>query len=191
LKEQHGNKPDDTTSRGGHMPPSPPSPPDTTSPSPTPAPTPPPDTTNTVRKKDETDIRREESNAKLGLITVSMIWDPKEDLDMALQQPNGKIINYYDGKRDPVTEGQHDVDWKPGSSNKPLENINIQKPESGTYKVYVRRYTKKVNAPAIDYKLTVDMNNKHYNASGKVRDINREDKYKNWQMAFQFNYPPR
>jgi hypothetical protein len=188
LKKQHENKPVDTTSGGGGTAPIPPSPPDTTSP---PPPPPPPDTTNTVRKDDETDTRRKESNADQGMITVSLIWDPNEDLDMALQQPNGKIINYYEGKFDPVTEGQHDVDWKPGSSNKPLENINIKKPESGTYKVYVRRYTKKVNSPAIDYKLSVDMNNKRYNVSGKVRDVNRQDKYKSWQMAYQFNYPPR
>ena len=95
--------------------------------------------------RDEEIIRRMRSEgAEDGVLSVSLIWDNLNDLDLLLVDPNDEVI--YAGRRMSSTGGVLDVDMnsKP-QSKKAIENIFWESsPPEGKYHVFVHHYHKHV-----------------------------------------------
>ena len=96
--------------------------------------------------------------AGVGDITVSMIWDSHDDLDLHIINPDESHI-YYSNKT--AGGGTLDVDANASSSNymePPIENIYYPTPASGHYKVYIRDYRDRTDSRSTHYKVKVIIN---------------------------------
>jgi len=88
--------------------------------------------------------------AHTGALQVSLTWFTKDDLDLHLLNPKNDLI-YYQKKMSRFSQERHanktvpnlDIDENVGhSTNTPVENIFINQPLKGTYKVYVDAFSK-------------------------------------------------
>mmetsp|Transcript_4005 Transcript_4005/g.7642 ORF Transcript_4005/g.7642 Transcript_4005/m.7642 type:complete len:929 (-) Transcript_4005:155-2941(-) len=106
---------------------------------------------------DEWSARMEREGAKLGDITVTLMWDDLSDLDLHAICPDGFEISYsfkYWRKGEGAqVQGNLDVDMNGGGgeSSEPVENIffgdlekDIEAP-SGKYKIFVQNYAYRGN----------------------------------------------
>ena len=80
------------------------------------------------------------SGALSGSITISMLWDTDDDLDLHVLTPSGEEI-YYSNKI--AAGGELDVDANVGgrTMDNPVENIFFEAPENGEYVVIVDCYS--------------------------------------------------
>ncbi|MDD4401076.1 MAG: chitobiase/beta-hexosaminidase C-terminal domain-containing protein [Desulfitobacteriaceae bacterium] len=82
------------------------------------------------------------SGAKTGPVTVSLLWNTNDDLDLHVTSPRGDTV--YHGNKTSLSDGKLDVDRQVNSFiTKPLENIYWSNPPKGTYKVEIIIYTKR------------------------------------------------
>ena len=97
----------------------------------------------------EVDIRGKEQGAQDGPVTVSLLWDTYDDLDLYVTAPNGEII--YQGKRSDSNGGVLDLDAQSITFvEEPLENIYWKNAPSGTYTVTVKMSSDR-NSSAVPY----------------------------------------
>ena len=97
------------------------------------------------RNPDENlDQRLAQEGAQTGDITVSMIWNTMDDLDLHIKTPSGDEI-YFANKQ--AGGGTLDVDMQaPGhivedpETNNPVENIYFPTPNPGEYRIWVKNY---------------------------------------------------
>jgi len=83
------------------------------------------------------DARLAEEGALSGDITISMLWNSDDDMDLHLVTPEGEI--FYMNKN--VGDGHLDVDMQVTDIvPSPIENIYVNNPPSGHYKVIVDNY---------------------------------------------------
>lgn len=88
----------------------------------------------------ESERRRREQRGLDGEITVTLIWNSNDDLDLSVLCPDGEPI-YYGQKNH--GNGCLDLDANAGSvtSDQPVENIFFARiPQSGLYRVIVNNY---------------------------------------------------
>lgn len=82
------------------------------------------------------------SGAKIGPVTVSLLWNTNDDLDLHVTSPRGDTVYY--GNKTSLSDGKLDVDRQVNSFiTKPLENIYWSSPPKGTYKVEIVVYTRR------------------------------------------------
>ena len=125
--------------------------------------------------EDEIRKRRTNYNGKTGNLTVSLIWESVDDLDLSLKEPNGQIISFKN--RISNSGGQLDVDMNANfvTVNDPLENIyyssNVPK---GRYQICVQYFTKNSSLAYVPYKVELNIageskifNNIHSNVKDK------------------------
>ena len=120
----------------------------------------------------ETDKIFIDAGAKVGKVTVSLLWNTTDDLDLHVTNPRGNTI-YYGNSSDSFG-GRLDVDRQVSTYVvNPIENIYWDNPPSGTYTVKVNVFSKRtegetpikvrviVNGEAKIYDLSVNtgMNN--------------------------------
>ena len=90
----------------------------------------------------EMEKRLKREGAKSGAITISLMWDNYNDIDLHCIDPRGEVI--YFGHRQSRSGGELDVDMNAGGpvSNEPVENIywENKKAIKGNYQVYVNHY---------------------------------------------------
>lgn len=86
--------------------------------------------------------RLQRAGAKKGFITVSLMWDNFNDLDLHCTGPNREEI-FYNNRKGRI--GELDVDMNAGSqrSREPVENLYFPKRLSGKYQVHVNHYSNK------------------------------------------------
>ena len=87
----------------------------------------------------EFDERLERAGARIGAVTVTLMWDSNADLDLAVTCPNGETISYGNGR---ACEGELDVDmnYGPNHAKRPVENVVWPgAPPSGSYQISIRR----------------------------------------------------
>ncbi|MBQ5330827.1 MAG: zinc-ribbon domain-containing protein [Oscillospiraceae bacterium] len=98
----------------------------------------------------------DEQGAQSGKITVSLMWDTYDDLDLHVFTPNGNEIYYSNSSAD---GGYLDVDANAGSERKtnPIENIFFEEPMSGDYWVYLYNYTDRTEGAATNYIVRVQV----------------------------------
>ena len=95
-------------------------------------------------REEEVVQRMESEGAQSGAMSISLIWDNLNDLDLLVVDPNDEVI--YSSKRNSSTGGVLDVDMnaKP-QSKKAIENIYWQdNPPQGHYHVFVHHYKKHI-----------------------------------------------
>lgn len=97
-----------------------------------------------AKKITEIDKIIEETGAKIGPVTVSLLWNTNDDIDLHVTSPNGDTINY--SNKSGSSGGRLDVDRQVSSFvENPVENIYWQNPPHGTYTVKVNMYNKRTS----------------------------------------------
>jgi outer membrane protein OmpA-like peptidoglycan-associated protein len=135
----------------------------------------------------EMEKRLKREGAKSGAITISLMWDNYNDIDLHCVDPNGEEIFF--GHKQSRSGGELDVDMNAGGpmSNEPVENIFWQnnKALKGKYKVYINHYFNHGCSECIDptnYTLIIRYNNIVKEFKGKITF--GEPK----RMIYEFNY---
>eukprot|EP00966_Prymnesium_polylepis_P057372 1328503-Prymnesium_polylepis.2 len=97
--------------------------------------------------------RLTQANAKEGDLTVSLMWNTYDDLDLHVITPSGEEIFYSNKIAD---GGELDVDRNAGEpyTNAPVENVFFRVAPHGTYRVCVRNFGYHTSPPhgTIDWK---------------------------------------
>ena len=92
----------------------------------------------------EIETRVRDAGGATGNLRVSLAWSTFDDLDLAIIQPNGVLINYEpQNSVDRQTGGVHDVDRNRASNQatrEPVENVHWTTPLPGTYRILVHYY---------------------------------------------------
>jgi hypothetical protein len=111
----------------------------------------------TVDENREFDSRLAEQGAASGEITVTLIWNNKNDLDLIVACPSGKLL-YYNHPSE--CGGTLDVDKNADKNNlteRPVENIYwpAGQAPAGTYKIAVKYYARKDDSvpPLTDFQV--------------------------------------
>ncbi len=120
-----------------------------------------------ARKITELDKIIADSGAKIGPVTVSLLWNTRDDLDLHVISPKGDTI--YHGNKNGSSGGHLDVDRQVSSYvENPVENIYWKNPPHGTFTVMVNMYNKRsegivsfrvrtiVDGEAKIYNMTID-----------------------------------
>lgn len=118
-----------------------------------------------AKKLTEIDVIIEETGAKVGPVTVSLLWHTEDDIDLHVTSPMGETINYMN--RTGRSGGSLDVDRQVDVFvANPVENIYWQNPPSGTYTVKVNMFSKRTsgNVP-ITVRVIMNGESKVYNTS--------------------------
>ncbi len=96
-----------------------------------------------------------------GVLRCSLSWSNKDDLDIHVVQPSGRIINFRQDE-DHTTGGKLDIDMNAYGelSENAVENIFWKSaPPKGRYKVVVKNFTKRcTDASKQGYEIEVDHN---------------------------------
>lgn len=121
----------------------------------------------------EMEKRLKREGAKTGAITISLMWDNYNDIDLHCIDPNGEEIFY--GHRNSKSGGELDVDMNAGGpiSNEPVENIywDNSKAKKGKYVVYINHFANHQCYGCIDptnYTVVVKQNNIIKEFKGKI-----------------------
>ena len=94
------------------------------------------------KKITETDKIIADSGAKIGPVTVSLLWNTTDDLDLYVTSPRGDTI--YFGNKNGSSGGHLDVDRQVTTFvANPVENIYWSNPPRGTYTVKVNVFNKR------------------------------------------------
>ena len=101
------------------------------------------------------------AGAKKGEITVSMLWNTTDDLDLHVVTPDGTEIFYGNSV---AAGGELDVDMQVSNFvDHPVENIFFETPEHGTYHVFVENYSDRNEGdPQVLIQVTVRGRTKSY-----------------------------
>ena len=90
----------------------------------------------------EMEKRLKREGAKTGAITISLMWDNYNDIDLHCIDPNGEEIFF--SHKNSRSGGELDVDMNAGGPNskEPVENIywENRKAKKGNYSVYINHY---------------------------------------------------
>ena len=107
------------------------------------------------------------SGAQRGDITISLMWDSYDDLDLHVIAPDGSEI-YYNNPT--ACGGELDVDANANDERKadPVENIYFSEPISGEYWVYVYNYTDRTENSATNYLVRVTVGGESQTFSGTI-----------------------
>jgi tetratricopeptide (TPR) repeat protein len=93
-------------------------------------------------KINEVDYVIAATGAKVGPVTVSLLWNSTDDLDLHVISPRGDEVFFENNKSS--SGGILDIDRQVNSFvSNPVENIYWSHPPSGTYTVKVNVYTKR------------------------------------------------
>ena len=98
-----------------------------------------------INDKDDSIDRVIDEGGEISSLNIILTWNNLDDLDLHLECPSGKIINYKQQNKQNCG-GRLDIDMNQNRihmSETPVENIFFEegKAELGEYKIYVNRYT--------------------------------------------------
>jgi len=141
--------------------------------------------------EEELERRIQRDSAQSGLINVSLMWQGTDDLDLALEQPNGRVI-FFKQKIDNRHEAFLDVDHNRSDNevvNDPIENVYINKPQRGRYKIYVSWFKNRTGSEEVPYTLFVNSGGRSEAFSMRVTDVRTQGKpEENWDLVYEFDY---
>lgn len=111
------------------------------------------------------------ANAASGQITVSLLWDTGDDLDLHVITPAGVEIFFWNMNAD---GGTLDVDMNAeGSTNivlNPVENIFFSNPKQGSYTVKVENYYDRTPGVATNYLVRIKIGSNTKTFTGSIDD---------------------
>ncbi len=116
--------------------------------------------------------QRTHQGAGSGKITITLMWDSKDDLDLHVFTPDGSEI--WHGNRS-AQGGTLDIDANNAQNMKehPIENVYFPNPESGEYWVYVYNYEDRTPGQSTNWIVRVQVGDEEEIFSGTV--TNQED----------------
>ncbi len=136
----------------------------------------------------EMEKRLKREGAKTGAITISLMWDNYNDIDLHCIDPNGEEIFF--SHKNSRSGGELDVDMNAGgpNSNEPVENIywENRKAKKGKYSVYINHFANHNCYGCTDptnYTVVVKQNNIVKEFKGKISFGD----YKSLIYTFDFN----
>ncbi|MBP5180931.1 MAG: hypothetical protein J6127_06565, partial [Clostridiales bacterium] len=105
--------------------------------------------------------------AGTGEITISMMWDNTDDLDLHVITPDGSHLYY--GNRS-AQGGELDIDANTASNmmDNPVENIFFETPEAGTYRVYIKNYSDRSDGSSANYVVRVTVGGESQTFTGTI-----------------------
>jgi hypothetical protein len=125
----------------------------------------------------EASSRRTEVGGEIGNLTVSLIWDTNDDLDLFVIEPDGTRVG--PGAPESKNGGILDVDanFKTITPN-PMENIFWETPPKGNYKIYISCFERRESKKGTPIKFEIEVlktRSELQKYSGDVRAIDREN----------------
>lgn len=134
--------------------------------------------------------------AKKGLVTVSLIWNTTDDLDLHLVRGeklpslgtyNNSDMIYYGNKQNGWGHLDIDMNVRP-KTNKPVENIYMSHLEPGRFGVYVHYYRSHTRMPSVKFRVLIQREGEE-----KPRIINSAVNYSQHndrsKKVFEFRIP--
>ena len=134
--------------------------------------------------------------AKKGLVTVSLIWNTTDDLDLHLVRSeklpslgtyNNSDMIYYGNKQNGWGHLDIDMNVRP-KTNKPVENIYMSHLEPGRFGVYVHYYRSHTRMPSVKFRVLIQREGEE-----KPRIINSAVNYSQHndrsKKVFEFRIP--
>ena len=104
--------------------------------------------------------------AGTGEITVSMLWDSEDDVDLHVDTPSGEEV--YFGNRD-AGGGTLDVDANYDvMMDEPVENIYFTSPDTGTYTVTIVDYSDRTDGSVTNYIVRVTVGDQSQTFTGTI-----------------------
>lgn len=110
-----------------------------------------------IENENEIDRRRRRENGRTGVLTISLIWNTLDDVDLHIKTPSGEEIDY--NKKISSDGGELDVDMNAGlvTSEAPIENVRwLSNPPLGKYKIIANFYGKNTNNREVPF--TIEIN---------------------------------
>lgn len=125
----------------------------------------------------EASTRRTEVGGEIGNLTVSLIWDTTDDLDLFVIEPDGTRVG--PGAPESKNGGVLDVDanFKTITPN-PMENIYWATPPKGNYEIYISCFERRETKKGKPIKFEVEVlktRNELQKYSGDIKAIDREN----------------
>ena len=138
-----------------------------------------------VVSRDEVDARRTDAGGRTGELTVSLVWNTTDDLDLIVLEPGASVINHKN--RRSASGGELDVDRNFGTiENSPIENIFWDAPPRGEYTIAVRLYERRYTSQGRPIEATVQIR-KGNDVEVKSYSLNGVEKSK--VLTVKFSYP--
>lgn len=138
--------------------------------------------------QNEIEKRRKRDKGKTGEITISLIWDSIDDLDLAVIDPNGDWISHKNKTNQNIL-GFLDIDANYTTTTEtPIENIYINKPIPGRYKVFVKWYKNRTKNSEIPYFMTIKNGEEFLDFDRIIYDETVNGKNPNWHTIYEFEY---
>ncbi len=121
-----------------------------------------------TQKIKQEDVIIHQSGAQVGPVTVSLLWDTTDDVDLYVTAPDGETIYFSNtyGRNGGILDVDRQVD---SFVEHPVENIYWENAPHGTYTVEVGVYSKRTSG-AIPYKVRVISNGETTWYEGTIND---------------------
>lgn len=143
--------------------------------------------------REEFEERREEFGGSTGYLTVSLLWNNTDDLDLAVVMPNKRDTIYYN-RPSHISGGILDVDMNtfgnrsgrpvPVPVMNPIENINWRnKPPKGEYQVLVSLFGRRTSSSrSIPFTIQVTQEGSTRSYPGEIATASRKFKKQNIEL---------
>jgi hypothetical protein len=125
-----------------------------------------------IENENEIDRRRRRENGRTGVLTISLIWNTLDDVDLHVKTPSGEEILYY--KRNSSDGGELDVDMNAGleTSEAPIENVRwLSNPPLGKYKISAVFFGKKTNNAKVPFTVEISYRGNSQQFSGMLNYV--------------------
>lgn len=143
---------------------------------------------NEQKRNQELEERRRRRNGRVGDVTVTLVWDSEDDLDLCVVDPNQEKIWHKQKKS--TSGGELDIDvnkhGNPPYSSEPVENIRwIENPPEGNYSVVINYFAKHSDLTEIPFYLEIKTNENIETYEGILKNVGQSINY-----SFNFTKTP-
>jgi hypothetical protein len=125
-----------------------------------------------IDNENEIDRRRRRENGRTGVLTISLIWNTLDDVDLHVNTPSGEEIFF--NKLNSSDGGELDVDMNAGigTSEDPIENIRwLSNPPLGKYKVSAVFFGKNTNNVKVPFTVEISYRGNSQQFSGMLNYV--------------------
>jgi hypothetical protein len=125
-----------------------------------------------IDNENEIDRRRRRENGRTGVLTISLIWNTLDDVDLHVKTPSGEEIFF--NKLNSSDGGELDVDMNAGleTSEAPIENVRwLSNPPLGKYKISAVFFGKNTNNAKVPFTVEISYRGNSQQFSGTLNYV--------------------